>query len=281
MKKKTQLTTFHSSKPGVKSPALPDPLQMYLREIAKYPVLSKEEEMQISREFYKTRDPQLAKILAQSNLRFVVKIAAEYTRFGARLLELVQEGNIGLLNAIKEFNPYKGVKLITYAVWWIRGYIQEYLMRQHSLVRIGTSARQRKLFYLLRKEQEKLKALPLTDFKKTEVENMQQRLNNRDVSLDKPSEQTGLSLLDKQSSEEESSPEETLNIKQEIKKIKESIKKLRPLLNEKETVILDQRLLSNEPMTLQKIGDKYSITREAVRQIEHRLIKKIKSFLKY
>ena len=268
------------------TPALNDPTRTYLREIGKFPILSKEEEAKLSKQFYKTKDPLIAQALAQANLRFVVKIAVEYTRFGSRLIDLIQEGNIGLLHAIKEFNPYKGTRLITYAVWWIRGYIQEYLMRQYSLVRIGTSAKQKKLFYLLKKQQEQLMQLPYQEnmnllthsgFKEKEVQEMQQRITARDFSLDQPAPSGhGTYVVDIKSQADESSLEEDLNFLQEKAFLKEAVKKLRPSLNNKELFILDNRLLSESPLTLQKIGQKFSVTREYIRQVESQLIKKIK-----
>jgi len=269
------------------SPVISDPMQAYLQEIGKFPVLNKKEEEKLTKEFYKTRDPRVAQLLAQSNLRFVVKIAAEYTKFGSKLIELVQEGNMGLLHAIKEFNPYKEVRLITYAVWWIRGYIQEYLLRQYSLVRIGTNAKQRKLFYLLRKQQEQLKQIPYRDsikllehsgFKEKEVQSMQQRINFRDMSLDQPvSEGHATFLMDIQEDKEESAFEDKLNLFQEEQLMLKTIKQIRPKLKDKELFILENRLLSDKPMTLQEIGHKFSVTREAIRQIESKLIEKIKT----
>src|SRR5262249_46678326 len=114
-----------------------DPITRYLSEIRKYPLLTKEQEHELAVRYRESGDPKAAEALVTANLRFVVKVAAEYSRFGAKLIDLVQEGNVGLMHAVREFNPYKGVRLITYAVWWIRGYIQEYLMRQYSMVRIG------------------------------------------------------------------------------------------------------------------------------------------------
>jgi len=280
----------HTYKPEIidsHSPVISDPMQAYLQEIGKFPVLNKKEEEKLTKEFYKTRDPRVAQLLAQSNLRFVVKIAAEYTKFGSKLIELVQEGNMGLLHAIKEFNPYKEVRLITYAVWWIRGYIQEYLLRQYSLVRIGTNAKQRKLFYLLRKQQEQLKQIPYRDsikllehsgFKEKEVQSMQQRINFRDMSLDQPvSEGHAAFLMDIQEDKEESAFEDKLNLFQEEQLMLKTIKQIRPKLKDKELFILENRLLSDKPMTLQEIGHKFSVTREAIRQIESKLIEKIKT----
>ena len=292
MRKKNNLSVIQKSPSTGKVSKLPsrlDPIQLYLKQISVYPLLKKEEELVLSKKFYKTRDPQIAKILAQSNLRFVVKIAAEYTRFGARLIDMVQEGNIGLLHAIKEFNPYKGVRLITYAVWWIRGYIQEYLMRQYSLVRIGTNAKQKKLFYLLKKQQEQLQQLSqedgvklithLGDFKKQEVKVMQQRLNRRDLSLDQPLSEGNGSLLDQQNDNTEHNIEEQINFQQQQHIMHKSIEKLRPSLNKKEIFVLEHRLLASDPLTLREIGQKFSLTREAIRQIESRLIRKIRQAL--
>jgi RNA polymerase sigma-32 factor len=128
-----------------------DPVAIYMAEVRRYPLLTREQEQELARRYRETGDKRAAEALVTSNLRFVVKVAAEYSRFGARLIDLVQEGNVGLMHAVREFNPYKGVRLITYAVWWIRGYIQDYLMRQYSMVRIGTTQSQRKLFYRLQK----------------------------------------------------------------------------------------------------------------------------------
>ena len=270
--------------PGV--PISSDPVQLYLKEISKFPLLSKEEEEKLSKKFYESKDPRIAQALAQANLRFVIKIAAEYTRFGSRLIDLIQEGNMGLLHAIKEFNPYKGARLITYAVWWIRGYIQEYLMRQYSLVRIGTNAKQRKLFYLLKKQQEQLAQLSYEDsikllthsgFKEKEIQNMHQRVYSRDISLDQPiSESNSSKLMNLQPSTQEDQLEEDLMFFQEKQLMKKSIETLLPKLKPKEIFILEKRLLSDDPLTLQQIGKKFSVTREAIRQVESRLIKKIK-----
>ncbi|MBX7230500.1 MAG: RNA polymerase factor sigma-32 [Bdellovibrionales bacterium] len=264
-----------------------DPLTRYLSELRKYPLLSREEENRLARKYRETGDPKSAEILVTSNLRFVVKVATEYTKFGAKLIDLIQEGNVGLMHAVREFNPYKGVRLITYAVWWIRGYIQEYLMRQYSMVRIGTTATQRKLFYQLQKQKEELERVGYDQaiaqlsgklgVEASEVSMMQQRMSSRDVSLDKPlSESQKTTLLNMQKSLDEESIDERLGKWEEIQILKEKIAQLRPELTEREQIILDSRLLAEEPATLQEIGDKYHITREAIRQMEQRLIEKIK-----
>jgi RNA polymerase sigma-32 factor len=267
-----------------------DPLARYLSEIRRYPLLTREQERELAIRYRETGDPKAAEVLVTSNLRFVVKVAAEYTKFGAKLIDLIQEGNVGLMHAVKEFNPYKGVRIITYAVWWIRGYIQEYLMRQYSMVRIGTTATQRKLFYQLQKQRQELERLGrdqaiglLSDklgVEPEEIEEMRQRLSARDVSLDKPlSDSQESTLLTMQRTPEEESVDERLGTLEEIQLLRERIEVLRPQLNEREKVILDERLLADEPLTLQEIGEKYHITREAVRQIEQRLMEKLRTQL--
>ena len=264
-----------------------DPVSKYLAEIRKYPLLSKEDEYNWALKYYEDNDPQAAEILVTSNLRFVVKVAAEYSKFGAKMIDLIQEGNVGLMHAVREFNPYKGVRLITYAVWWIRGYIQDFLMKQYSMVRIGTTQNQRKLFYQLQKQRRELENLGLDagikqlsgrlGIPEDEVKTMTQRMSGRDVSLDQPiGDNDSSTMIDLQKNEYEVAIDDELGLQEEIQLLTENIDKIRPGLNERETYLLENRLLSDSPLTLQEIGDKYGITREAVRQMESRLIKKIK-----
>jgi len=264
-----------------------DPMSLYLASIQKYPLLSREEEQKLALKYYETKDASAAQALVTANLRFVVKVAAEYSKFGAKLIDLVQEGNVGLMHAIREFNPYKGVRLITYAVWWIRGYIQEYLMRQYSLVRIGTTQNQRKLFYQLKREKEALDALgEATDYKQLseklgipvdEIQDMQKRLSGRDISLDRPlDDETKTTLGDLQTNQESRPLDEELALNEQLALLKDKIEEIRPELSQRELIILDERLLADDPLTLQEIGEKYKITREAVRQMEVRVINKIK-----
>lgn len=267
-----------------------DPLSVYLSEIRRYPLLSREQEVELAKKYYETKDPQIAQTLVKSNLRFVVKIAAEYAKFSSKLIDVIQEGNVGLMHAVKEFNPYKGNRLITYAVWWIRGYIQEYLMRQFSMVRIGTTANQRKLFYQLQRQKQELEKMSSVEnvallsaklgIPADEITEMAKRLNSRDVSLDKPAgsddeASTPLSSLLKK--EDGSLPlDEQMALEEQLQLLMSAVNSLRSQLTEKEKILLEERVLSDEPLTLQEIGDKYKITREAVRQTEARLMKKIK-----
>ena len=268
-----------------KALTLPDPLVRYLSEIRKYPLLSKEEETEIAKKYKETRDTKWAEILVTSNLRFVVKIAAEYSKFGVHMIDLIQEGNIGLMKAVKEFNPYKNVRLITYAVWWIKGYIQEYLMKQYSLVKIGTTQKQKKLFYQLQKQKQSFNfdeegtSLLLSqkwNENEKDIQSMYQRLTKKDVSFDEISQKG----LENSYTNFEPSHQKNVDVKlselEELQKLKNHISKLRLHLSSKEIFILDNRLLSDEPLTLQEIGKKYETSREAVRQMEERLIKKIK-----
>lgn len=267
-----------------------DPLAIYLSEVRKYPVLTREKELEFATKYYETKDPAIAQALVRSNLRFVVKIAAEYAKFSNKLIDVIQEGNVGLMHAVKEFNPYKGNRLITYAVWWIRGYIQEYLMRQFSMVRIGTTANQRKLFYQLQRQKQELERMSSSEsialishnlgIPEDEVTEMAKRLSSRDISLDKPSSPgddstTPLSALLRK--EDGGLPlDEQLALEEQLSLLMSAVDSLRSELNEKETILLEERVLSDDPLTLQEIGDKYGITREAVRQTEARLMKKIK-----
>lgn len=268
-----------------------DPLTMYLNELRKYPLLSKEEELKIAHRYFETKDPEAAQKLVQSNLRFVVKIAAEYAKFSSRMIDLIQEGNVGLMHAVKEYNPNKGARLITYAVWWIRGYIQEYLMRQFSMVRIGTTANQRKLFYQLQKQKQDLENMmspeALTELSlklgipEDEIAEMSKRLSGRDVSLDKPvgnGSDDSVSLGSLLKKDDGGLPlDERIALEEQILILKEAVEKIHDSLNDKEKILLSERILNEEPLTLQEIGEKYGISREAVRQNEARLIQKIKT----
>jgi RNA polymerase sigma-32 factor len=271
-----------------KSLTTTDPLLMYLNEIRRYKVLSREEEQVLAKKYYESKDPAAAEALVKANLRFVVKVAAEYSKFGSKMIDLIQEGNVGLMHAVREFNPYKGARLITYAVWWIRGYIQEFMMRQYSMVRIGTTQNQRKLFYKLKKEKEALDAMGIEPsmqllssrlgIPEDEVRDMAQRMSGRDLSLDRPlDDESGANLGDMQKNHSDQPLDEQLANAEQLAMLTEKINEIRPDLSDREKIILDERILNDDPLTLQEIGEKYGITREAVRQMEQRLMKKIKA----
>ncbi len=269
-----------------RSLAVSDPVSLYLQELRKYPLLTREQESALAKRYFETKDPAAAQALVTANLRFVVKVAADYSKFGARMIDLIQEGNMGLMHAVRDFNPHKGVRLITYAVWWIRGYIQEYLLKQYSMVKIATTLNQKKLFYRLQKEKDALDKMGIAPdmaligtrmgIPTEEVEQMAQRLSGRDVSLNAPLDDGGGNqLIDVQRSNEANIDDE-LGHREELMVLKEKLEELRPELSDREKIILEERLLADDPLTLQEIGEKYGITREAVRQMEARLMKKIK-----
>lgn len=270
-----------------KSVSSSDPLITYLNEIRKYPLLTPQEEHELAVLYKEKGDKSAAEKLVTSNLRFVVKVAAEYSRFGAKMIDLIQEGNVGLMHAVKEFNPYKGVKLITYAVWWIKGYIREYLMRQHSIVRVGTTQAQKKLFYNLNQETRKLEAMgeeaavdllsERLGVSEKDVREMKQRMEGRDVSLDQPLDLESDSNMLSFQKDSAADPEESFINSEQTELLRAKIDQILPLLNEKEKYILEERLLSDEPLTLQEVGDKFKITRERARQLESRILAKIKA----
>ena len=268
--------------------ATTDPLQVYLDEIRKYPLLTRKEEQELAKEYFETKNPESAQRLVTSNLRFVVKVATEYSKFGAKIIDLIQEGNMGLMHAVKEFNPYKNVKLITYAVWWIRGYIQDYLMKQHSMVKIGTTNSQRKLFYNLKKEKDKLlregeePTVKLLSSKlgvsEKDVKLMEIRMSARDLSLDQPiSANDSIRLIDLQKDSYHEILDSKIEFKENIEKLSKTLNKIKNQLTEREKIILKERLLSDTPKKLSEFGKEWGISREAARQSEARLIKKIKT----
>lgn len=266
-----------------------DPLQRYLAEIRRYPVLSREEEHELAVRYKEHGDMEAAYRLVTSNLRLVVMIAREYQRAFRNLLDLIQEGNMGLLEAVKNYDPYRGIRFPSYAVWWIRAYIIRYIMNNWRLVKLGTTQAQRKLFFNLQKEKERLeregfKPTPQLiarrlDVKESEVVEMEQRLSGRDVSVDAPiqegEEATLLDFLAAQGG----NAEQLVADAEARALLKKKIEEFGKTLAGKEKVIFDERLMSEHPLTLQEIGDRYGISRERVRQLEERLKKKLKKFL--
>ena len=268
-----------------------DPLQRYLVEIRRYKLLTKEEEHQLALTYREKKDPDAAYQLITSNLRLVVKIALEFHRaWVMNLLDLIQEGNIGLMQAVKKFDPYKGVRLSSYSSFWIRAYILRFILDNWRLVKIGTTQAQRRLFFNLQKEKAKLEALGYSaepkklaeamGVKEKEVIQMDQRMSGWEASLDAPMrDDAERSLMDFLPGNKE-----LIDGKLEDNEIKsilyEKLKDFKKTLKDKELDIYQNRLLAENPATLQEIGDKYGITRERTRQIEERLLRKIKDFLK-
>lgn len=268
-----------------------DPLQRYLAEIRRYSLLTREEERSLAIQYREKDDIEAAYRLITANLRLVVKIALEFQRYWmTNLLDIIQEGNIGLMQAVKKFDPYRGVKLSYYASFWIKAYILKFIMDNWRLVKIGTTQAQRRLFFNLNKEREKLESLGYDvgpkllaeklDTKEEEIIEMDQRMGSWDVSLESPvrdgSDSTHGDLL----SSKDISHEEVLAESQTRDMFLEKLEEFRETLRGKELYIFEKRLLSDSPLTLQKIGDEYGLSKERVRQIEKRLIEKIRNFFK-
>lgn len=254
-------------------------------------MLSPSEEYDLAIQHHDEGDINAAHRLVTSNLRLVVKIANDFKQAQSGLLDLIQEGNYGLMQAVSRFNPYKGVKLSTYAAWWIKAFILKYIMENKSQVKIGTTAAQRKLFFNLRKEAERLlreydhvdtKLLAeRLDVREQDVVDMQQRLSGSDVSLDAPvagsdSGTLRVSLLEDEAAE----GADDQMASEQIKSIfAEHLVEFRAELKGRDLEIFDLRILAEQPLTLQEIGDKYSISRERARQIEARIISNLRKFV--
>jgi len=268
-------------------PVVKNSLGIYLVQINQFPLLTQEEEFKLAVRYRKHNDIEAAHKLITSNLRFVVKVAFEYKSYGVKLLDLIQEGNIGLMMAVKKFNPHKGYRFISYAIWWIRAYIQNFIIKTWSLVKIGTTQAQKKLFYKIGKirkalesngENEKKYELLAHDLDvaKEDIIEMEQRMAARDLSLDAPfdegQELTHLDLL-----KEDSPNQEEALAQEEEKKIREhEVRNAMKRLSEKELYVIQNRIMADEPLTLQQIGNHLKLSRERVRQIESEALKKLK-----
>jgi RNA polymerase sigma-32 factor len=273
-------------------PVVTGTLDVYISEINRFSILTAEEEFELAVRFTKYNDMEAAEKLVVSNLRFVVKIAHEYRNYGMKLPDLVQEGNIGLMHAVKKFDPYKGYRLISYAVWWIRAYIQNYLIKSWSLVKIGTTQAQRMLFFKLNQARKKLETLSekhaefgeIADslgVKAAEIEEMEIRMGNRDLSLNtfisEEGESTHMDYLIDNSEDQETS----LIKKEETAIVQRNIAGALARLNEKESFIIRNRIMADNPLTLQEVGDHFSVTRERARQIEKQALKKMALAIPY
>jgi RNA polymerase sigma-32 factor len=269
-------------------PIVSDNMSRYLAEIRRFPILSAEEEYRLAVKLYEEQDLTAAQTLITANLRFVVKVAGEYRAYGMKMLDLIQEGNVGLMMAVRKFNPYKGFRLISYAVWWIRAYIQNYIISTWSLLKIGTTQAQRKLFFKLNQAKNAIKnmlgeddvpaASQALDVKESEIVEMEQRMRG-DYSLDSENGNgEGFTLLESLA-DDRMNQEEILAENQEAALLEREISNIMTRLNEKERFVIENRVTAEEPMTLQEIADHFSISRERVRQIEEGALKKMKSFL--
>ncbi len=269
-----------------------DPMAAYMAEVRQHPLLTREEEYELAVQWFEHGDKDAARKLVTSNLRLVVKIAHEYRRAYQNLLDLVQEGNVGLVKAVQKFDPYRGVKLSTYSGWWIRAYILKYILNNWRLVKIGTTQNQRKLFFNLRKQREALVAAGVDptperiakalDVSPKEVVEMERRMSAPDVSLDAPlgnddgdGSRTRLDLIE----DDFVDPEDNVDATQFKSLLQTKLMVFGADLEGREQEIFRDRLMSEEPITLQELGDRWSVSRERARQIEKRLVLRLREYL--
>jgi len=276
-----------------RSLATRDPMAVYMRETRRYPLLTPDEERALATRLVEHGDTKAARKLIEANLRLVVKIAYEYRRAHKNLLDLVQEGNIGLIQAVSKFDPYRGVKLSSYAAFWIRAYILKFILNNWRLVKIGTTQAQRKLFFNLRKEREKLEQLgfqPTTallaeklDVPEKEVIEMERRLAAPEASLDAPMGSSGdddgsRTRLDYLPSEDVR-PDRAVAQSEFSQLLRSKLEAFARTLEGREQTIFRERWLTEEPLTLQEIGDRYQVSRERARQLEKRMLDRLKKYL--
>jgi RNA polymerase sigma-32 factor len=269
-----------------------DPMQQYLREVQRHPLLTPDEEHDLAVKYVGTGDVGAAARLVTANLRLVVKIAYEYRRAYKNIMDLVQEGNIGLMQAVKRYDPYRGVKLSSYAAWWIRAYILRFILNNWRLVKLGTTQAQRKLFFNLNKEKARLSAMGIEPsaaeiarrlgVEEQEVTDMDRRLSSGEMSLDAPVGDTDgrpVSRLDMMPTTA-SGPDAAVAEGEIQQMVKEKLADFRTTLKGKDVQIFDERLVAEDPLTLQELGDRFGISRERVRQLEARLTGRLREYLK-
>lgn len=267
-------------------------LALYLSDINKYPLLTVEEEQRLARRFRDKEDLDAGHSLVMANLRFVVKVAFEYRGYGLKMSDLIQEGNIGLMKAVQEFDPDRRIRLISYGAWWIKAYIRNYLLKNWSLVKLGTTQTQRTLFFSLartKRELERLNKGTVTDeqvakkmrVKPKDVTDMRQRLDARDLSLDAPigeseSSPTHLTIMEDLSG---MSPEAMLEDAAHQRQVLDKVGAALLLLDPRERYIIEMRIMAEKPMTLKKLGEHFQFSRERARQLEIRAKEKLKQEL--
>ena len=271
-----------------------DPLERYIRELAAHPLIDPEEQTEIAKKFQETGDVELARQLVTANLRLVVKIAMEYRNSYQNVLDLIQEGNVGLLKAVKNYDPYKGTRLSYYASWWIRSYILKFLLDNFRLVKVGTTQAQKKLFYNLVREKQRLEAQGIDagpkllaeklNVKEKEVVEMSHRLSSEggEFSIDRPLGGDGESgSTPKDFLADDAVPvDDELALSQMKSVLQDQIEDFMEDLNEKERAVMLERLLSEEPQTLQEVANIFGISRERARQIEARVIEKLREHMR-
>lgn len=270
--------------------AVADSLQLYLTEMKQYGLLSREEEKSLTTKVREENDQEAAHKLVTSNLRLVVKIAMDFHRYWTKsLLDLIQQGNLGLLQAVQKFDPYRGIKFSYYASFWIKAYILKFVMENWKMVKIGTTQNQRKLFFNLSKERDRLLALGLRpepkllaerlNVKEQEVEEMTQRLSGGEASIDAPLKEDSRDLYRDMLPDPEADVEKKVSEKQRREVYSTKIEKFRQGLVGREADIFEKRIMAEKPETLQRLGDKYGISRERVRQVEGNIVSHAKKWL--
>jgi RNA polymerase sigma-32 factor len=266
-----------------------DALSAYLSEMKRYPRLSKEEEHELAVKYHTLQDREAAYKLIRSNLWLVVKIAKDYERAARNVLDLIQEGNIGLMEAVKNFDPYRNVRFPSYAIWWIKAYIVRFVIANWRLVKIGTTQAQRKLFFNLKKEKARLERegffpapkllAEKLQVREHDIVEMEQRLASPDMSMDTPLDDDNETTLSSLLPAYQSNAEELVSQKQTQELLKRSLEAFEATLNEKERTIFVERMLGDDKITLQDMSDKLHVSRERIRQIEERVKEKLKVFL--
>jgi len=270
-------------------------LSRYLTEIRKFPMLSKDEEFMLAQRWKEHQDPQAAHKMVTSHLRLVAKIAMGYRGYGLPIGEVISEGNVGLMQAVKKFEPEKGFRLATYAMWWIRASIQEYILRSWSLVKMGTTAAQKKLFFNLRKAKSQIAAFQEGDLRPdqvsqiatklgvldSEVISMNRRLSGPDASLNAPLRADGESEWQDWLADEDQVSQETRVAEDEEKSLRMSLlEEAMVELTDRERHILTERRLKDDPTTLEELAAQYGVSRERVRQIEVRAFEKLQKTMR-
>ena len=269
-----------------------DALQAYMREVQRHPLLSSDEEHKLAVQYKDTENRDVAARLVTANLRLVVKIAYEYRRAYRNMMDLVQEGNIGLMQAVKRYDPYRGVKLSSYAAWWIRAYMLRFILNNWRLVKVGTTQAQRKLFFNLNKEKARLTAMGIEpshaeiakrlNVAESEVTEMDRRLARADASLDATVNEadgrstTRLELMPSSNA----TPDQIAEGEEFSELLHAQLDEFRKTLSGKDIQIFDKRVVADEPLTLQELGDQFGVSRERVRQLEARLMGKLREHLR-
>lgn len=278
-------------KPKDRALARHDPLEAYMREVQSHKLLTADEEKSLAVRYVETGDVNAAANLVTAHLRLVVKIAYEYRRAYRNMMDLIQEGNMGLMQAVKKYDPYRGVKLSSYAAWWIRAYMLRYILANFRMVKLGTTQAQRKLFFNLNKEKAKLTAMGIEptaseialrlEVTESEVDEMEKRLARGDASLDAPvNEADGRQTARVELLPAPGTSPDQINEGAELSfLVRKHLDEFRKHLTGKDVIIFDQRLVADEPKTLQELGDDFGVSRERVRQLEARLTGKLRDYL--